>query len=206
MNRIVEKPQRVCFLLNAYAFVTLLAALTATVIDAVALLAAPLLVLGPPLLLLYCQYHLSRESGPSRDEQVFRLVAIYTIGALLVGNATLTRIAIVAFGTGPAAAPTLSIVDRVVFAIASGLVMWGLLSGIAYVADLIFDGQRGFIRAWHCRACGYDLRGSVGEFCPECGAPTHCRRCGRGFIGQRDDVCMYCGTARVADAYADDEE
>jgi hypothetical protein len=45
-----------------------------------------------------------------------------------------------------------------VFVVSLSLVRWRMA-----------DDPRRWV-AWACRGCGYDLRGSVGDVCPECGA------------------------------------
>lgn len=207
MQRIQERPGRVRWLVSAYTFATLTSVLGAWVWPPALVAALPLLLLAGPSVLLYGVYYVSPDSEPTREELVLRLVGVFATGVLLAGNrmfqAGYTLLNPAKVAANPSNVPTMSLVDRIVAAVVSGLVMWGVLAGLAAVADAVFNARRGFIQSWHCSQCGYDLRGSTGDHCPECAAPIFCRRCGRSLVGVRSDICIQCGTPRVADPYED---
>ena len=200
MYRVVENPDRALSLLNGYAFfVVLLAATGGFGFPWISVVVGPLLVLLPIIVLLFCLLNVSPKSHPSRDDQVMWLVGVTTLGALLISGAS---------GT---VAPnlTISLVDRVVFALGVGIVEWILLAIVRVTYDASGIGRQRFLKPWHCRGCGYDLRGAASNICPECQTAVHCRRCGGSFTAVNDDSCMHCGTPRAANPYEefdDDDE
>jgi len=151
----------------------------------------PLLILMPPVVMLIAMRWVHPEAHPTRSDQVLWLAGVTCVAVWLGSWAT----SVIAPATW-----TVSFVDQFIFAIGIGIVEWLLLFGLQQVVDATFLAERSFLKPWHCRECGYDLRGAASPQCPECAAPIHCRRCGKSLTGARDGVCMFCGTPLAAKA------